>query len=47
MKTNELNYMWQGTRYMGQWADGKRHGRGRLVYPDGTAYEVPHLITDE
>ena len=29
----------QGTRYTGQWVDGRRCGRGTLLYPDGTSYD--------
>ena len=28
-----------GSRYEGQWKDGKKSGKGRYIYPDGDVYE--------
>jgi hypothetical protein len=27
-----------GTRYVGEWRDGKQHGQGTETYPDGSKY---------
>ena len=33
-------YIWEnGTRYMGEWKDGKKHGQGTFTFPDGEIYE--------
>ena len=30
-------YTWaDGTKYVGEWKDGKRHGQGTYTFPDGT-----------
>ena len=32
-------YLWEnGTKYMGEWKDGKRHGQGNMTYHDGRKY---------
>jgi len=35
-----VSYHWEnGTKYMGEWKDGKKHGQGTETYPDGRKYE--------
>jgi len=32
-------YLWEnGTKYMGEWKDGKRHGQGNMTYHDGSKF---------
>ena len=32
-------YLWEnGTKYMGEWKDGKKHGQGTETYPNGSKY---------
>jgi len=32
-------YLWEnGTKYMGEWKDGKRHGQGTMTYHDGSKF---------
>jgi len=32
-------YLWEnGTKYMGEWKDGKKHGQGTFTSPDGSRY---------
>jgi len=32
-------YLWEnGTKYMGEWKDGKKHGQGTFTFPSGFKY---------
>jgi len=32
-------YLWEnGTKYMGEWKDGKKHGQGTYTLPNGSKY---------
>ena len=34
-----LLYIWEnGSRYVGEWKDGKKHGQGTYTFPDGKKY---------
>lgn len=28
-----------GSKYIGQWVNGFRHGNGKIIWPDGASYE--------
>ncbi len=28
-----------GSKYIGQWVNGFRHGNGKMIWPDGASYE--------
>eukprot|EP00040_Diaphanoeca_grandis_P031933 m.192312 g.192312 ORF g.192312 m.192312 type:complete len:373 (+) comp32460_c0_seq2:531-1649(+) len=37
-------YVWpDGTRYVGDWKDNKRHGKGEIVFSDGKSYSGDYL----
>ena len=36
----DVLYLWEnGTKYMGEWKNGERHGQGTHTYPDGSKFE--------
>ena len=38
-KGTDVLYIWEnGTRYIGEWKDGKQHGQGTYTFPDGKKY---------
>jgi len=38
-KKKGLLYIWEnGSRYVGEWKDGKKHGQGTFTSPDGDKY---------
>jgi len=37
--SGQFRYQFQGGTYEGQWANRMPHGKGRMVYADGTVYE--------
>ena len=38
-KKKGLLYIWEnGSRYVGEWKDGKKHGQGTYTFPDGKKY---------
>jgi len=39
-KETGVLYLWEnGTKYMGEWKDGKKHGQGKFTYTDGGWYD--------
>ena len=39
-KKKGLLYIWEnGSRYFGEWKDGKKHGQGKFTYTDGGWYD--------
>ena len=39
-KKKDLLYIWEnGSRYVGEWKDGKKHGQGTYISHDGRKYE--------
>ena len=38
-KKKGLLYIWEnGSRYVGEWKDGKKHGQGTYIKPEGRKY---------
>ena len=38
-KKKDLLYIWEnGSRYVGEWKDGKKHGQGTYTYANGDKY---------
>ena len=38
-KKSDLLYIWEnGSRYVGEWKDGKKHGQGTYIKPEGRKY---------
>lgn len=40
-------HTFSGTKYTGEWLNGRRHGRGELVFPSGARYSMNHMPTHE
>ena len=37
---------YSGLTYEGDWKNGKREGKGKIIYPDGAKYEGTFLLLD-
>ena len=39
MRETRILYEYNNEKYTGEWCGDKRHGKGKLVLPDGSVYE--------